>query len=69
MSRFANHANAQTKSLFCRQPGNVFIDELSDLNHLSRSHVKLPPHARNTGEGGASVDHKVGAAEEPAPQF
>jgi hypothetical protein len=43
----------------CRQPGNVFVKELSELNHLSSSHVKRPRHARNTGEGGASVCSQV----------
>jgi hypothetical protein len=39
----------------CRQSGNVFVHRLSELNHLSSSHVKRPPDARNTGEGGALV--------------
>ena len=38
-----------------RQPGNAFVNKLSELNHLSNSHVKRPPHARSIVEGGASV--------------
>jgi hypothetical protein len=43
----------------CRQPGNVFVNKLPQLNHLSSPHVKRPPHARNTGEGGASVSPQI----------
>jgi transcriptional regulator with XRE-family HTH domain len=42
-----------------RQPGNVFVNELSELKYLSSSHAKRPPHARNTGEGGASVSPQI----------
>jgi len=52
-----------------RQPGNAFIDGPSDPNHPSSLHVKRPPLARNTGERGVSVDHKVDAAKEPAPRL
>jgi len=38
----------------CRQPTNVFVHRLSELNHLSSLRVKRPPDAPNTGEGGAS---------------
>jgi hypothetical protein len=43
----------------CRQPGNVFVNKLSELNHLSSSHVKRPPNARKAGEGGASVSPQI----------
>ena len=43
--------NFKTARSCCRQPGNVFVNMLSELNHLASSHVKRPPHARNTGEG------------------
>jgi hypothetical protein len=51
--------NFKTARFDCRQPGNVFVNRLSELNHLPSSHVKRPPHARNTGEGGASVPSQI----------
>ena len=51
--------NFKTARCGRRQPSNVFVNRLSELNHLSSSHVKRPPHARNTGEGGASVSRQI----------
>lgn len=47
------HEDFKTARSGYRQAGNV--DKLSELNHLLSPHVKRPPHARDTGEGRASV--------------
>jgi hypothetical protein len=51
--------NFKTARSGCRQAANAFVNKLYELNHLSSSQVKRPPHARNTGEGAASVSPRI----------